>query len=234
MSDLLPQRFLFRFSLPARYLAQVPRAGKKELLSLPEECILPDLGPLDSARSFGQLRLAWNERGVAVALEVRGKKHRPQCDTTAPETADGLQVWIDTRATQNIHRASRFCHHFCLLPRGKEGHENQATAIQLPIARAKEPTPLCKPDDIPISATVSKDGYLLEAWLPAHVLNGYDPEAQPRLGFYYYLRDSELGEQFLTVNSEFPFAFDPSVWSVLELVRGTARAGGRKGNRRAV
>ncbi len=62
------------------------------------------------------------------------------------------------------------------------------------------------------------DGYLLEAWLPAKVLTGYEPAAQPQLGFYYHLQDAELGRQFLTVGQEFPFEQDPSLWSTVELV----------------
>src|SRR5207237_937768 len=62
-------------------------------------------------------------------------------------------------------------------------------------------------------------GYLLEAFLPAAALHGYDPEQHPRLGFFYSVRDEELGEQLLSLTLEFPFWEDPSLWSVLELVR---------------
>ncbi len=55
--------------------------------------------------------------------------------------------------------------------------------------------------------------------MPGSVLNGFDPEQNPRLGFYYAVRDAELGEQVLSVGSEFPYWEDPSLWSVLELVR---------------
>jgi hypothetical protein len=51
------------------------------------------------------------------------------------------------------------------------------------------------------------------------VLNGYDPDQNPRLGIYYAVRDAERGEQVLSVGSEFPYCEDPSLWSVLELVR---------------
>ncbi len=63
------------------------------------------------------------------------------------------------------------------------------------------------------------DGYVLEAWLSSDQLTGYNPEANPSLGFYYYLRDNELGEQFLTVGQEYPFVHDPSLWTSLELAR---------------
>jgi hypothetical protein len=64
-----------------------------------------------------------------------------------------------------------------------------------------------------------KSGYLLEAFLPASVLNGYAPDEHRRLGFFYAVRDDELGEQLLSVTPEFPYWEDPSLWSVLELYR---------------
>ena len=64
---------------------------------------------------------------------------------------------------------------------------------------------------------IRDDGYLLEAWLPAESLTGFDPETHRQLGFYLVVRDAELGEQFLTVGREFPFEYDPSLWQVLEL-----------------
>ena len=68
------------------------------------------------------------------------------------------------------------------------------------------------------SSCAAQGGYRLEAFLPAAVLNGFDPEQNPRLGFYYAVRDAELGEQVLSVGPDFPYAEDPSLWSVLELV----------------
>lgn len=184
---------------------------------LPARYRFPDLGALDEGPGFADLRLAWNKQGLAIGVEVRGKHRPPVGDPNSPELSDGLQVWIDTRNTQSIHRAGRFCHHFCLLPRW--GADSQPAGIQLPIARAREPTPLADSSDILVAAEITKSGYRLDGWLPARVLNGYDPEVQPRLGFYYAVRDAELGEQTLSVGSDFPYAFDPSLWSTIELTK---------------
>jgi hypothetical protein len=73
--------------------------------------------------------------------------------------------------------------------------------------------------DVLFRAHHIKGGYRLEAFLPAAVLNGFDPQEHPRLGVYYYIRDQELGDQFLSVGWEFPFGEDPSLWAVLELVK---------------
>src|SRR5262245_41730257 len=218
MSSLLPHRFLFRYSLPVRCDRKLPKPGKK-LLALPREFALADFGALDKAEPFGELRLAWNERGLGIAVEVKGKQQRPKGQPQAPENSDGLRVFIDTRNTQSIHRASRYSQQFCLLPAGGGARGADALAVQLPILQAREGAVRADMAQVRLAAAISKTGYILEAWLPAAVLYGYDPEAQPRLGFYYALRDAERGEQFLSVGPEFPFSVDPSLWSTLELVK---------------
>ena len=190
------------------------------LLNLPAECRLPAFGELDDVQPFGKLHIGWNEKGVGVSVDVQGKRKRPQCRIEEPTESDGLQLWVDTRNTQSIHRASRFCHHFCVLPAvAGGGSQQQPASVQLPIVRAREDAPLVKSAAIGTSVQMRPDGYQLEIWLPAESLNGFDPEANPSLGFYYLLQDSELGEQFLTVGREFPFAHDPSLWCTLELIR---------------
>ena len=56
-------------------------------------------------------------------------------------------------------------------------------------------------------------------FLPAAVLTGFDPEEHPRWGFTYVVHDRERGNQVLSVGTDFPVAEDPSLWSVLELVK---------------
>ncbi len=223
---LIPPQFLFRYSFAVQYVARMPRQGKS-LLGLPASCAFPNLAALDgpAARApAGALRLAWNAAGLGVAVEVQGKSQPPRCLPDDPAGSDGLQVWFDTRNTQSIHRASRFCCHFCLLPHGGQGHP-APVVVQRPIARAREEAPADSAGLIRIRAESTARGYLLEAWFPAEALHGFDPEANPRLGFYYALNESELGPQYLSVNSEFPFATDPSLWSTLELTK--PRAAGR-------
>lgn len=218
MTAVVPHRFLFRYTLPVRRVSGLPKQGKR-LLNLPKSCTLPDLSELDNAGSFGELRAAWNERGIGFSVAVSGKRTPLSCDPADSTESDGLQIWIDTRNTQSIHRAGRFCHHFCCLPTGADGTFENPVGLQLPIARAREDAQLAEPEQIRLSAERRRDGYLLECWLPAAILTGFDPAANPLLGFYYYLRDAELGEQYLTVSREFPFAYDPSLWSTLELLR---------------
>src|SRR5262249_52092850 len=91
--------------------------------------------------------------------------------------------------------------------------------VQSKIHRALEDAPLAPASAVPFQVQRRKSGYLLEAFLPAAVLNGFDPEQNPRLGWFYAVRDNELGEQTLSLGADFPVGEDSSLWNVLELRR---------------
>ena len=215
MTSVVPHRFLFRCEFSVPRINALPRRKGARILELPDTCVLPDLGTLDADPPFYSLRTAWNSHGIGFELDVRGKRRLPKGDAGNPTASDGLQVWIDTRSTQNVHRATRYCHSFCLLP--GSGKQDPPAGVPLPVARAREDAPLCDPESLLVSSDVAKDGYRLEAWIPADVLHGFDPDAQPRLGFHYVVRDFELGIQGLSVGGDFPYESDPSLWSVLKL-----------------
>jgi hypothetical protein len=217
MPQLLPPTFLFRYSFPVKYESSLPRRGEK-LVGLSSEYALPELGSLDGRQRITEIRSAWNERGLALAVSARDSKKRPS--RLPPRTDDWqFQVWIDTRCTQNVHRATRYCHQFGLLGNGGGVGGVKPTVRQLAIARAREDAPRCDLSKIQAAAQVSQKRFELEAWFPSTALHGFDPEANSRLGFYYQLSDVEDGDQFLAMSKEFPFANDPSLWSILELAR---------------
>ena len=217
MPSVIPAAFTFRFSLPAPWVDAIPRRGKR-VLKLDDSCRLltPDLESRPSKTPVS-VSAAWNDRGIGLSIEITGKQHPAVSNVDRPAETDGFQIWLQTRGTQNIHRASRYCHHFCLLPNGDGDDGLEPVVRQLPIARASEDAPRSTPDKFRIWSESRADGYLIEAWLPAECLNGIDPEESPQLGFYWLLRDSELGDHPMTVGDAFPIASDPSLWQVLEL-----------------
>ncbi len=217
MNSVVPPSLLFRYALPVRQLKSLPPPAKaRRIPSLTERYSLPDIASLNGSVRFGDVRVAWNPKGLAIAVVVAGRSAPLACNPDAPTESDGLQIWLDTRNTQTIHRATRFCHQFCLLPARETGPAEQPWAGQVEIARAREQV-LCSNDDIRIASVARADGYALQAWLPAAVLTGFEPGTSPQLGFYYHLKDSELGDQFLSVGDDFPFASDPSLWATLDL-----------------
>jgi len=211
---LLPTRFLFRFAALCRHEAMV---GTQPLRELPVECRLPALGELESQPSIGDVRAAWSEAGLAFSARVEGKRHPSWCRESKLEDSDALQLWIDTRDTHNIHRASRFCHRFIFLPAGGGRNYEQPVADQLLVDRARENANPVRPGLLKVASERRVDGYVMSAFIPAAALTGFNPADHPKLGFTYFLFDRELGQQFFSMGSEFPFASDPSLWGTLEL-----------------
>jgi hypothetical protein len=215
---IVPYHFLLRLAYPCRHVKAMPAEEADRLLDLPEACRLDNFAAMEGRRNFADLRLAWNELGLGIQAEVRGKDQPPQGSATRPRASDGLTLWLDTRDARTSHRASRYCHQFHFLPAGGGPDGDEPTFAQTRINRALQDAPHCNPSEVPFRCERTKHGYLVEAFLPAGVLNGFDPEQNRRLGFYYAVRDTELGEQVLSVGSDFPYWEDPSLWSVLELV----------------
>lgn len=220
---LLPTRFLFRFAAPCRYAAEVRvesvDAWLKEGTRLSERHRLPTLDELDGREAWAELRAGWSEAGLALALVARGKRQPPRCDAERPWESDGLQFWLDTRDTHNVHRATRFCHQFVALPSGGGRRRTEPLFEQFFINRAKEHARRANPGETLIRAETLPDGYRLEVFLRAVALGGFDPEEHPRLGFTYAVLDQERGEQTFSCPPGLPFRDDPSLWGTLELVR---------------
>src|SRR5215207_8163614 len=115
----LPARFLVRLSFACPYVGNVPAEGDADgLFDLPEKCRLDNLAAVEGRRNFADVRLAWNESGIAVQAVVTGKQQPPAGDAARPRGSDGLTLWLDTRDARAGHRASRTCHQFHFLAAG--------------------------------------------------------------------------------------------------------------------
>ena len=126
---------LFRFAAPCLHTDERWSAGG---IKLGEKYRLPCFAELHGTKPFADVRLAWSEAGIALNVTVRGKEQPPWCRDSRIDDSDGVQLWIDTRNTQNIHRAGRFCHRFAFLPIGAGRKLDEPVAVLLAINRAKE------------------------------------------------------------------------------------------------
>ncbi len=222
MPQIVPNRFLLRVCHPCPFVKDAPRDNDDDeyLVELPESARLDNFAALDEKENFADVRLAWNDFGLAVQVEVKGKAQPAVGDSDKPSASDGLRLWIDTRDARASHRGSRYCHHFAFFPTGSGPDKDEPFLTQSKINRALQDAPMANLADVPFRSHREKKGYCLEAFLPAAALSGFDPQEHPRLGIFYCVRDQELGDQFLSVGWDFPFSDDPSLWAVLELVKG--------------
>ena len=134
-SSLIPPRFMFRFAVDLQRCDKLWSAQEGALLD--ESYRLPALAQLDDEPALADVRMAWSPQGLVWWVRVEGKRQLPWCRESRLDESDGLQVWVDTRATTNVHRASRFCHRFVFLPRGGGRSAEEPVADQLLINRAR-------------------------------------------------------------------------------------------------
>ena len=215
---LLPQAYWFRLAVPCPRLEEIPRKeDRQRLLDLPESYALPDFGGLDGRTSWAEVRLAWNPRGLGIAVGAQGVSDL-QLAPDRPEGFANVQFWVDTRDTRDISRATRFCHRVVASLRlSMPGRKLEVEVVQRPIARAVADAPLCRPGLIASRADLARTGWSLEVFLPAQALNGFDPDTNRRLGFAYQVSDHAREDQFLGVGRDFPIGENPSLWATLEL-----------------
>src|SRR5437660_95848 len=172
---LIPNAFLVRIAYPCRHVKGIPSEGEDRLLDLPATCRIESFAAMDERPSFADLALAWNELGLGVQLEVHGKDKEPQGSADRLRASDGLTLWMDTRDARTSHRASRYCHQFHFLPTGGGPEADEPVFGQSKINRALHDAPISPASAVPFRASRTKSGYVLEAFLPAAALNGYDP-----------------------------------------------------------
>ncbi len=210
----VPKNLLFKYRIPCKRFDQ----KWTQKLRLSEDFRLPSFGNFEEQLDYADVRMAWNKDGLFLNLLVTGKKKSLWCRSTQLLESDGIQLWIDTRNTQNVHRATKFCHWFLLLPAGQGSSNDQPMATMLRINRAREDPPTFNPQTISVSVVSKRNRYEMNAFIPGISMNGWNTEDHRHLGFSFAVIDRELGWQTLGAGPEMPINEDPSLWHTLHLV----------------
>ena len=220
MSILLPPPFWFRVAHSCRRVEAIPRP-KGRLLDLSDDHEIVDLAGLSGAASWARVRTAWNDHGIGFSFDVTGKVGEISPEPGRPSGVDGVQIWIDTRDTRTVHRATRFCHRFVANLSQGSGRSLDVEVSQKPIARALADAPLTLAAAAATRAERISTGWRLELFLPVEALVGFDPVENRRLGLAFQVTDPDRGDIFSGVGREFPVGEDPSLWSTLVLTDDT-------------
>ena len=218
MKTMIPNRLLFDFEFPLHFRA-VPPLIDGDLADWTPADLLPKLGELDERPDFADVWACWNEGGLYIACRVTGKRSRLRCDPRSYWTSDCLRLCTDMRDVRTAKRASRFCQQFYFLPAGGGPRKSVPAVGVAKIQRAREEAPPIAAERIAVAADLTESGYNLEAHIPAACLCGFDPVEHPRIGLYYILEDTDLGQQYLTVGDDLYWYVDPSMWATAVLQR---------------
>jgi len=216
----LPNQFidpalLFRMEIPIEHWdGQWDSKG----ITLPDQYQVPCFAEFSDRPLFADIRIGWSLDGLAVQVLVKGKRQLPWCRETRLDESDGFHLWIDTRCSPGIHRATQYCHRFLWMPSGGGPRRENSVTTMVPINRARNHPRQIDPRILQMHTKLRHDGYEISGWIPKAALTGFDPQEQPRLAIYYAVIDRELGWQGLTLGPEYPVTDDPSLWSQAVLV----------------
>lgn len=217
MLSIFPKRAWFHFEIPLRYRAPRPIDG--DLGKWDAHHLVPPLVVLEDRDPLADVYWAWNEEGIVVAFDVPGRTTPLRCDPVHWWKLDGVRICIDTRDTRDAKRATRFCHFFYVLPTGGGPQHTRPIVGAHRMSRAKEHAPRADAARVRVAVHVGRRGYGMEVGIPAACLHGWDPAEHPRIGFFYKIKDTQLGAQHLTVPDDLGWNVDPSTWARGVLVR---------------
>lgn len=215
MLDILPKRAFLRFELPILRRAAFPVVDAN-IDKWEPRYLLPPLVELEGQRPIADVYLAWNEDGLLAAFDVPGRRGPLRCRLDEWWKGDGVRLCIDTRDTRDNRRATQYCHFFYALPTSPSGRP--VVGVHR-MSQAREFSPPGDVRRIRIASRIAHDRYSLELFIPADCLHGWDPLEHPRIGLFYKVKDTTLGQQHLTVTDELGWNIDPSTWATGVLAR---------------
>ena len=213
---IVPPSFLFQYQLSVPRVDGLPKKKGKSL-QLPDTARVFVPSSLNEGTAGLELKLGWNPDGLAIEIAVRGKKEETAGRRHDLKNSDVVYVFLDTRHTANVHRATEFCTALLILP-SDEAADDKPTVQFVEIAQQRVTRREPDAKRVMVNIQNQSDGYLLNLWIPAAQMPGFDQiEEICHLGFYIVVEDTELGQLPLSIGDDFPVAHDPSTWLQLNL-----------------
>ena len=213
---IVPPSFLFQYQLSVPRVDGLPKKKGKSL-QLPDTARVFVPSSLNEGTAGLELKLGWNPDGLAIEIAVRGKKEETAGRRHDLKNSDVVYVFLDTRHTANVHSATEFCTALLILP-SDEAADDKPTVQFVEIAQQRGTRREPDAKRVMVNIQNQSDGYLLNLWIPAAQMPGFDQiEEIGHLGFYIVVEDTELGQLPLSIGDDFPVAHDPSTWLQLNL-----------------
>ncbi|MGR3972969.1 MAG: hypothetical protein QRY72_00070 [Candidatus Rhabdochlamydia sp.] len=192
----------------------VPYVGKeKEGLTLKKHQ-LPSTEHFLAEEPFAEVMMGWNESGLF--FKFHQSKPFESCSYPQFTQGDAIELFIDTRDLKDTGFATRFCHHFLILPQQVQ----EIRALELSHFRGEDHHLLCNPELIGVKFSESSQDYFVEITLPAEILYGFDPLQFDRVGMTYVVHRPKGKPQHFTLSSSYLAAGQhPSFWASCKLIK---------------
>ena len=157
---------------------------------------------------FAKVYFGWNERGLYFFFEVE-KVIEKVCYPDFRK-GDSIELFIDTRNIKNYGYTTKFCHHFVIFPKKREGyHVKEITRF-----REEDMHRIANPLDFQVKVEESKKKYFLDLFIPSKCLYGYDTSKFDKLGFTYRInRTSKDPQHFSESSREYVIERQPALFA---------------------
>ncbi|MGZ3633207.1 MAG: hypothetical protein ACXWM7_02610 [Parachlamydiaceae bacterium] len=204
----------FQLSLDCHRLPNVKKGAFALHLKNYRQYLLPDTSALTGDDQFAEIALGWSVEGLEIFALIEESYTRSMYPQL--EKGDSFELCIDTRDVKTSGYNTRFCHHFFFLPEAVDGRQ----AGELTKFRTEDAHELCPGHDLIVQSTLQVKTYLLQCFIPAHCLHGYDPEQFDRMGMTYRLnRAGDSSQHFSVIAEDYKFQEQPALWSSVRYVK---------------
>ena len=215
--------WLFDLGFPIQQLER--RIAQPERLEwrLGDEFEIPSFRSLNGGKRFAEMSIAWSNDGLFFhsILKAPGGKAVRSAASSVSSKSVLLSLYIDTRWSPGVHRATTYCHRFDFIlkrPTSTEPMDRGHGELN-PIQRARAAPAPIHPNDISVATVGIPDGYEIKAYLRGDTLTGYSPEEFQEVGIFYTINDSVFGNQIMARTLQSPYFEDPSVWCRGKLIQ---------------
>ena len=221
--------WLFELGFPIpRFDVTSSKTGKLDDLSwkLNAKYATPPLETISEQPKNCEYRFAWHERGLMVEVDVH-LPNRVKSDDAKSNSAvsmgvpSTLALYIDTRSSPGVHRASNYCHRFVFASPKPTSSKPvlQVDGESLKIPRAKDSPPPIRKEDLPAQVSrISDSSYGWRVFLKSPILHGYDPLEFPEIGLFAEIGDCNFRGSRMLRSAIVPAHEDPSTWCRGKLV----------------
>lgn len=231
---------IWRESFANKPVAHVPFLAKPpilngELSDWPAEAKLTGIrhsqtiGLERSSLPLPNCYLGWTWEGLYVGLEVFDNDIQAVAPNGWWWTRDHMELWLSTRPVASDQNGyNEFCHQFFFVPLDTP-YEGRFVGC---VGQWHRPGDALKDSLVPHpqlkqGVRILPDRYVLEMFIPAQSLNGFDPKSQPALAFNLYVRNYQHAiDYFWSAPKEVMTQLRPNTWGPMYLDMPTTPVAG--------
>ncbi len=190
---------------------------------LQKEYEIPALSSLSGGKQLAETCMSWSSSGLFFQSTFKASAGKMASAASLTSRAALLTLYIDTRWSPGVHRATSFCHRFdFILNRPTKALPVARGHGELnPIQRARSAPAAIHPRDISVAAFLHSESFEIKAFLKGATLTGYSPEEFQEIGVFYTINDAVFGNQIMARTLQSPYFEDPSVWCRCKLLPST-------------